>query len=104
MNKITATIGGTILLAVGAFAGATMTSNVNAEGEVVLTKLDNKTAKETLPVTTTLNIDELKQEINNLKLSKDSLNLNCDQQVTYYNDKIQAVRAKIDSLKNLGIE
>jgi hypothetical protein len=104
MNNIKTTAVGIVLLAVGAFGGATLTSNAQVEGEAILTKLDNKTATETVSVSTTLDIEELKQSIENLRLSKQSLNNSCSEQNDSYATKIQAVKAKIDSLKNLGIE
>lgn len=101
MNNITTTIGGIVLLTAGAIGGATLTDTATAES---LVKIDDKTATEIVSVATTLNIEELRQSIENLRLSKQSLNNSCSEQNANYSAKIQAVKEKIDSLKNLGIE
>lgn len=100
------TIKTTALIAVGVIGGAMFTSATLAEETVnpVITRVDDKTAVETRQVEVVLDINNLKEEIEFNQFNKTKWKTSCDAQIDIYNTKIDEVRAKIQSLKDLGIE
>ena len=101
MNKITTTIGGIVLLTAGAIGGATLTDTATAE---TLTKIDEKTAVQTTQQEVILDVNALKISLNDYQVNKQNIKMACDNQIGIYNTAIDEVKAKIQSLKTLGIE